>query len=192
MRMPLLQQAVRDHDCDGALKYCTDVRQAMSEAHTNLRHIVQQFRAPMDPLGLKHALHVAIAAFHEHTQIELSLDDRAPDLRFSALQELQVLRIVQEALANIAKHARAHHAWLSIARSAGGVDVVIEDDGGGLGAAPAGDDETHFGLDIMRRRAERLGGRLEIGARAAGGTRLRLHVPEPSPARTPAGSGDAS
>ena len=184
MRMPLLQQAVRDHDRDGALKYCNDVRQAVSSAHTNLRHIVQQFRAPMDPLGLKHALHAGIAAFSDQTGIKVSLDDRAPGLRLPPAHETQVFRIVQEALSNIGKHAGARHAWVTIAHAPGGIDVLIEDDGSGLAAAPAAaageNPDAHFGLEIMRQRAARLAGRLDVAPRAGGGTRLQLHFPAPA------------
>lgn len=178
MRMPLLQAAIRVHDDGNALKYCADVRQAVSSAHTNLRHILTQFRAPMDPLGLKHALHSSILSFNELTQVELLYEDRAPDLRLSAAQESQVFRIVQEALANIAKHASAQHAWLTIDRAQGRVDILVEDDGGGIAAStPA---ESHFGMDIMRQRAQRLGGDIEVGPREGGGTRLRVHFPDPA------------
>ncbi|HET7527640.1 MAG TPA: ATP-binding protein [Burkholderiaceae bacterium] len=178
MRMPLLQAAIGAHDDGNALKYCADVRQAVSGAHTNLRHILTQFRAPMDPLGLKHALHSSILSFNELTQVELSYEDRAPDLRLSAAQESQVFRIVQEALANIAKHAGAQHAWLTIERAQGRVELLVEDDGTGMAAsAPA---ESHFGMDIMRQRAKRLGGDLEVGLREGGGTRLRVHFPDPA------------
>lgn len=178
MRMPLLEAAVRAHDDDSALRYCSDVRQAVGGAHTNLRHILTQFRAPMDPLGLKHALHSSILSFNELTRIELSYDDRAPDLRLSAAQESQVFRIVQEALANIAKHAGAQHAWLTIERAQGRVELLVEDDGAGMAdTSPA---ESHFGIDIMRQRAQRLGGDIEVGPREGGGTRLRVHFPDPA------------
>jgi two-component system nitrate/nitrite sensor histidine kinase NarX len=131
MRMPLLQEAISRHDEAGALKYCADVRQAVSSAHSNLREVLAHFRAPMDPLGLKHALQSSIVAFGELTQVELAFDDQVPGLHLPVAQELQVLRIVQEALANIAKHARASRAWLTIARLHGDIDVVVEDDGAG-------------------------------------------------------------
>ncbi|HEX6017232.1 MAG TPA: ATP-binding protein [Burkholderiaceae bacterium] len=178
MRMPLLEAAVRAQQGSDALRYCADVRQAVSGAHTNLRHILTQFRAPMDPLGLKHALHSSILSFNELTQVELSYDDRAPDLRLSAAQESQVFRIVQEALANIAKHAGAQHAWLTIERAQGRVELLVEDDGAGMADSPPA--ESHFGIDIMRQRAQRLGGDIEVGPRAGGGTRLRVHFPDPA------------
>ena len=105
------------------------------------------------------------------------LETDATELRLSATQESQVFHIVQESLANIAKHASARHAWLSIRQVLGRVDVVVEDDGTG----PTGDavvaTSNHFGVDIMRERAARVGGRIDIGPREGGGMRVHLSFP---------------
>jgi two-component system nitrate/nitrite sensor histidine kinase NarX len=177
MRMPLLQQAITSHDEAAALGYCADVRKAVSSAHTNLREVLAHFRAPMDPLGLKHALHSSVRAFRELTHVDLQFEDRVPELQLSAAQEFEVLRIVQEALANIAKHAAAHQAWLTIERHREQVVVVIEDDGAGPAATDPADDASHYGLDIMRERATSLGGHLDVRARGGGGTRVQLEFP---------------
>jgi two-component system nitrate/nitrite sensor histidine kinase NarX len=177
MRLPLLQEAITSRDETSALKYCADVRQAVSSAHSNLREVLAHLRAPMDPLGLQHALQASIRAFHELTQVDLSFDDDVAELQLSVAQEFQVLRIVQEALANIAKHARARRAWLTIGRQRDHIDVMIEDDGAGVDAPAAPPDHAHYGLDIMRHRASSLGGTLEVGAREGGGTRVHLCFP---------------
>ena len=174
MRLPLLEQAIVAHDEAAALRYGADVRQAIATAHTNLRAILAQCSAPMDPKGLKHALRSSVRSFHEQTQVDLVFEDGAPDLRLSAAQEAQVYLIVQEALANIAKHACARHSWLKIDQRGDRVDVVVEDDGAGLPAPAQHPSPSHFGMDIMRQRAARLGGELEVTAREGGGTRLRL------------------
>jgi two-component system, NarL family, nitrate/nitrite sensor histidine kinase NarX len=177
MRLPLLEEAIAVHDEPAALRFCADVRQAIGTAHTNLRAILTQCSAPMDPKGLKHALRSSARCFREQTQVELKIEDRAPDLRLSAAQEAQVYLIVQEALANIAKHAGADHAWLKIEQQDDRVDVVVEDDGAGLPATSHPTSPSHFGMDIMRQRAARLGGEIVIAVREGGGTRLRLAFP---------------
>lgn len=178
LRMPLLESAIAaGNQAQAALRYCADVRQAVTTAHTNLRAILGQLRAPMDPRGLKPALGASVAAFRESTRVALEFDDRAPALQLTPAQESQVFRIVQEALANIARHAGASRAWLGIEQNAGQVDIVVEDDGTGLPHAEPQPGGSHFGLDIMRQRAARLGGALEIGARAEGGTRVKLSFP---------------
>ena len=177
MRMPLLHDAITAQDNASALRYCDEVRQAVSGANTNLRQLLGEFRAPVDPLGLKHALRSCILMFAQHTQVTLDFDDQAPELHLSLTQESQVFHIVQESLANIAKHARAQRAWLSIAQRGERVDVIVDDDGSGATASTDVAQFNHFGLDIMRQRAQRLGGRIEIGPREGGGTRVHLSFP---------------
>lgn len=177
MRMPLLQEAIAAHEADKALRYCDDLRKAVGGAHTNLRQLLTEFRVPMAPQGLKHALQSSILVFSQRAQVALDFDDQAPDLRLSAIQESQVFHIVQEALANVAKHASARHAWLRIAQAGGRVDVVIEDDGSGPAADAVTARANHFGVDIMRERAARLGGHIVFGPRTGGGMRVHLSFP---------------
>ncbi len=177
MRMPLLEQAIASHDEERSRRYCADLRQAVAEAHTGLREILTHFRSPMDPLGLTHALEAAAARFRQRTGVAFEIVNRAPDLRLPADREAQVFHIVQEALANVAKHAQARHAWLTLSRRDDRIEIVIEDDGTGLAAGADLDGATHLGLGIMIDRARRLGGTLAIAARQSGGTAIRLSFP---------------
>jgi two-component system nitrate/nitrite sensor histidine kinase NarX len=179
-RMPLLQGAIAGHDESAALRYSADVRRAVTDAHASLRELLTNFRAPVDPLGLRHALQFSINEFESSTGIALAFQDRAPELVLSTAQEAQLFRIVQEALNNIAKHAGARHAWLTIEQHSDVVEIVVEDDGHGVSLGEGGARASHYGIDIMRQRAARLGGRIEIGQRAGGGTRLRVCVPSTS------------
>ncbi|MBL8348767.1 MAG: GAF domain-containing protein [Burkholderiaceae bacterium] len=176
MRMPLLEQAIADHDDANSLRWCADVRQAVSEAHIGLRQILTHLHSPADPQGLRHALEVAAASFRLRSGVELQFVDPVPDLDLAADQESQVFHIVQEALANVTKHAGAEHAWLTIRRASDAVEIVVEDDGSGLpaGAVTGG---NHLGLAIMGERARRLHGRIEIGRRRDRGTAVRLRFP---------------
>ncbi len=177
MRLPLLEQAIVDHDEPSALRYCVDVRQSIAAVHTNLRAIMAQCSAPMDPKGLKHALQSSVRCFQEHTEVDLEFVDGAPGLQLSATHEAQVYLIVQEALTNVAKHAGARRAWLRVGQLADRVEVTVEDDGAGLPAPTHPTSLSHLGMDIMRQRAARLGGKLEVSAREGGGTRMRLVFP---------------
>jgi two-component system, NarL family, nitrate/nitrite sensor histidine kinase NarX len=103
--------------------------------------------------------------------------DHAPGLALSAAEEAQVLHIVSEALANIGRHAHATHAWLSLTLRDGRVEVRVEDDGCGLAADAAA--AGHHGIEIMRERARRIGGELEIRPRHGVGTMLQLNFPVP-------------
>ncbi len=177
MRVPLLQDALRAHDEARALGYCEELRGVASQAHASLRGILTQMRAPMDPLGLAHALEATTEQFRRSSSAALDYVNHLPGLRLAPEQEAQVFHIVQEALNNVARHAGARHARLHIGEAApGSVLVEIDDDGAGL--RPAGSAAgSHYGLEIMGERARRLGGRLELGPRDGGGTRVRLVFP---------------
>ena len=171
MRLPLLHDAMLQHDDARALSYHADLRQAVSDAHASLREILTHYRTRMDPKGLLHALQALQAGYRDRTGIELVLDNRAGDLCLSVDQELQVFHIVQEALANVLKHSRAHKAQRAHrARASSGSRSRSRTTAQGccpLRRPSAG--APHFGLEIMRERAQRLGGSLSIqlGARAA-------------------------
>ncbi|HSQ71534.1 MAG TPA: ATP-binding protein [Rubrivivax sp.] len=177
MRMPLLEDALRGCEQERAMRYCADVRGAVSQAHASLRGLLTHFRSPMDPQGLVHALEAAAHRFRDCSSAELDFVNELPGLKLGPDEEAQVFHIVQEALSNVARHASARHARLQVAGTPlGGVDIVVEDDGAGLPAATAGGG-SHYGLEIMLERARRLGGTLQIGAREGGGTRVHLAIP---------------
>jgi len=185
MRLPLLKDALRAHDEARAMQYCDDVRGAVSQAHASLRSVLTHFRLPMDPKGLVHALDASAKTFRQSTGAELEFVNEMPGMRLTLEQETQVFHVVQEALTNVARHARAQRAWLRIGTSRRGeVQVVVEDDGAGL--PPAVGAGSHYGLEIMNERARRLGGNLEVSARDGGGTRVLLAFPlnAVEPART--------
>ena len=186
MRLPLLNAAMLAHDDISSVKYLTDVKTAIGEVHHNLREVMTYFRARMDPMGLMHALNGIASGFFDRTGIQLDVRSSVQNLELSDEQEIQVFHIVQEALANTAKHSMARYAVVAIDKTASGLEFVIEDDGLGM-AAPSVSTivtmakemtaSTHFGLEIMRGRAQRLGGVVEVSTNEGGGTRVRLVIP---------------
>jgi len=94
---------------------------------------------------------------------------------------LQVLRIVQEAVANVLKHARASLLRVCVRAEAGGLVLEVQDDGRGIGGAQAAAHRAGRGLDNMGKRAAQLGGSLDVSSTAAG-TLVTLRVPSaPTP-----------
>jgi signal transduction histidine kinase len=89
--------------------------------------------------------------------------------------QADLLRIVQEALSNAARHADAETIRLHVTATEDAVSLAVEDDGRGFDASdvPAG----HFGIDVMRERAASIGARLAVGSRRGGGTRVVVTVP---------------
>lgn len=183
MRLPLLNDAMRQHDDTLAQQYFADVEQAMGGIQANLREIMTNFRSVMDPHGLLHAVQGLAKDFQRRAGVPLHLQCDVSDLGLSVEQDVQVFHIIQEALANVCRHAGAHQAWLTLSHCGTHLDVRVEDDGCGVARLPTepggvGENlDAHFGLGIMQERAERLGGVVEVGPRSSGGTRVRLTVP---------------
>ncbi|MDD2846192.1 MAG: ATP-binding protein [Rhodoferax sp.] len=186
MRLPLLSDAIQAHDEALALKYFSDLKTAVTEVHDNLREVMTYFRTRMDPLGLMHALTTIADSYFSRNAIALEIHNTVPHLNLNDEQEVQVFYIIQEALANIAKHSMARHAMVRISQTPQQLEFVVEDDGLGMdepnvstivtSARPLVP-STHFGLDIMQSRAKRLGGQLEVGSKDGVGTRVRLRMP---------------
>jgi len=186
MRLPLLSAAMLAHDDLQSVKYFNDVKAGISEVHHNLREVMTYFRARMDPLGLLHAIHGIARGFYDRTGIQLEVKNSVTNLGLSDEQEIQVFHIVQEALANTAKHSMARQAMVAIDQTAAGLEFLIADDGLGMAApsvstivamAKEMTTSNHFGLEIMRNRAQRLGGSLEVNTNERGGTQVRLLIP---------------
>ena len=109
--------------------------------------------------------------------VELEVTDGRP-IHLSPASEVQLIRIIQEALANARKHAGASHAWVRLHREDPWVQATIEDDGRGFEPATVtSSDRLHFGLQTMRERAEGLGGKLEIDTALGRGTRIVATLP---------------
>ena len=184
MRMSLLRDAIRRGDEPGALKYWGDVDDTLGNSHRRLRELITYFRSQMDPRGLVHALREVSEVFPDRTGIALAFADRAPELCVAPEREIEVFHIVQEALANVARHAHASRASLVLDRRGGEYVIAVEDDGVGIAAdhrALDADASGHYGLSIMRERARRLGGRLVVADAAGGGTRVELAFPVADP-----------
>lgn len=182
MRMSLLHDALSQRERERSLKYFNDVNEALGEAHARLRELITHFRH-VEQHGLLEALHTTARTFEERTGVALRIDSRVSDLRLPPEQEAEVFQIVQEALANVIKHAGARNARVLIERSPRRLQVSVEDDGCGVGDEAVGA-SGHYGLEIMRERAQRLGGNLEVRKAPRKGTRVRLVVPAPARVRS--------
>lgn len=188
MRVAMLSDALADASYDLAGKYASDVSQALDESYVHLRELLTQFRSRMHPMGLEHALRALERNFKERTGIALEYRNKVTDLRLTPEQETQVFHILQEALANVARHSGATRASLMLDANGDHYVATVEDNGKGgqgffaIANRVGGFDEhpglkAHFGITIMRERAKKIGGRLEVANLPEGGFRVRLSFP---------------
>ncbi|MGB5648741.1 MAG: ATP-binding protein, partial [Sedimenticolaceae bacterium] len=169
----------------GSEAACRDaqrIRSGLDEAHTELRELLNSFRAPVDQRGLVSALEKLVERFGRETGTHVLFQNECREPNLSSAEEMQMLRVAQECLANIRKHAQAHTVRVMLScRGNGTYSLLIEDDGVGFeDAAKQGRPGEHIGLSIMEERARRLGGNLRIESEMGEGTRVELsYKPQP-------------
>lgn len=101
-----------------------------------------------------------------------------PEIHLPAPQHLHLLRIVQEALTNVRKHARATRTLVRLERTPHAVHVQVKDDGRGFDP-DAEEGAGHFGLASMRERSELIGATLDVSSTPGRGTTVRVSLPLP-------------
>ena len=181
----MLQDVIRSGDRDAACADIERIRNGLDEAHTELRELLHSFRAPVGQRGLLDALEKLVRRFGQESGVHGFFQSNCGELELNSSEEMQILRIAQESLANIRKHARAHtvRILLNCSEEAGLV-MLIEDDGVGFDSvAKQGRPGEHIGLSIMEERARRLGGTLRIESEPGEGTRLELSYRPSGPRR---------
>jgi two-component system nitrate/nitrite sensor histidine kinase NarX len=97
---------------------------------------------------------------------------------FSPEVASQLLRIIQEAMTNVRKHAGANNLWIVFKQDYDVLSITIQDDGRGFSPTQlAKDNQQHFGLQIMRERAQSIGGSLELDSQPGQGTQIVIRLP---------------
>lgn len=177
MRLAMLREVVNGDKPELTEKYLSDVDGALESAYSGLRELISQFRHRMDPRGIIPALQELLEGVTKKIEAKVKLDNQTKDLTLTADQEVQVYRIAQEALANICKHSYARLVQIVLEDTGTHYRVSVIDDGIGLYAAGHTGPGMHFGMNIMRERAERIKGLVEIRSRVGGGTRVTLVFP---------------
>lgn len=155
-----------------------ELRETTRLGAMDVRRIAVRLRPEaLEDLGLQSALTALATSFGEHAglQIDRRLQSVGP---LNEEQELVVYRVAQEALTNIARHARARHVELSLGEAASEVTLRVSDDGRGL---PPDALTSATGIRGMRERAMLIGAQLSIGASNTGGTEVALRVPLDQP-----------
>jgi signal transduction histidine kinase len=151
------------------------------EAHAEVREHIMNLRTTP---ALHRPFFTAVQQYLEgftsnyDIQTDLTVGSSLNGTTFSPETQMEIFRIVQEALTNARKHSKASHVQVKFEAEDGRVSIVIQDDGHGF--APENLEMAygqHFGLQFMQERAGQLGGLLQVQSTLGKGTQVMLEVP---------------
>lgn len=157
-----------------------ELKQIAKETYTDVRETIFSLRTTASSgLELLPTLREYLAEYRAHYGVDARLVvDHESLAEYPADVGIQITCIIQEALTNVRKHAGASKAWVRFEQDSDRVRISVEDDGQGFDPAQvAGKGRQYFGLQIMRERAESVGGELELDSRPGQGTRVVIRVP---------------
>lgn len=159
------------------------LREIASEAINELSRLARGLHSSvLDDLGIEAAIRRFADEFSKTHGIRIDLTmDAAQFSGFSSDEQINLYRIVQEALTNVARHAQARRVNIAFRSSSSALEVTIQDDGRGFPTV-AQSSSRHLGIEGMRQRAHSLGGALQITSPAEGGALVRLRMPKRKPA----------
>lgn len=153
---------------------------ASREVYTDVREAILGLRLATDgPADFLPTLRSYLDSFQQMTELETALELQGTSgLSLAPAVEIQLVRIVQEALSNVRKHAHASRVVVCVEVEDGEATVEVVDDGLGLRddlGAPTG--WPRFGMRTMKERADSIGGSFDVHSVPGQGTTVRVRIP---------------
>ncbi len=178
MDVAWVEKRLRERDPEAAAKLDRTL-QTLDDGVQTKRRIIEELRPTLlDNLGLPAALDWQVHEICDRAGLACTLVMPPEDTSIEPQVAIALYRIVQEALTNIVKYAKAKHVGVDLGVGADGVTLVIDDDGIGI-PADAQDNRLSHGIIGMRQRVRALHGEFSIGRRPEGGTVIEVTIPAP-------------
>jgi len=172
----LLRRADKDMPENSAMRGdLQEVREIAQSTLNNIRSLSQALHPVLlEEAGLESTLDWYIPTVERQTGLKLHYEKTGQAYALGVSASVQLYRVVQEALNNVARHSAAKEAWVRLRFQPVSLELEVEDRGKGF-APPTG--HTGIGLVAMRERAEILGGTLKVTPISGGGTLVHIHIP---------------
>jgi signal transduction histidine kinase len=161
-----------------ALTELNEIREVVQDTYEDIRESIDQLSTEIKSVSILASLGYYVREFSSNNGIPVQFEISKPFAQLSPVAELQLLRIAQEALTNVRRHAMASSVEVTLRNTAGEVEMVVKDNGKGfnleeLEEYPPG----YHGLAIIRERAEGLGGNVLITTAPDKGTEVKVNLP---------------
>ncbi len=176
IQVQLMRDALASGDAQRIQSVLGEIDAGVRESYGDVRELLVHFRTRANAEHIEPALQTTLRKFEHQSGIQSKLSMQGQGLPLQPDVQIQVLHVVQEALSNVRKHARAHHVWLDVTQQPQW-RFEVRDDGMGFIDDAATRGETHVGLRIMAERAERIGATLEVLSTPGRGTSVVLELP---------------
>jgi two-component system nitrate/nitrite sensor histidine kinase NarX len=187
LRLCALERRPAVYDQDELAEEIAALGEMTHEAYVDVREAILGLRESSHAdRELLASLRIYLEKFSTQTGLVGRLETALPDdLGLAPGAEIQVIRVIQEALTNVRKHAGATNAVVRVEADGDGVCLVVEDDGRGFDPVEVGGRDDGFGLHAMRERMSLVGGTLTIQSAPGAGTRVTARLPHPARSRSP-------
>jgi len=176
IQVQLMRDALSSGDAQRVQAVLGEIDTGVRESYGDVRELLVHFRTRANNEHIEPALQTTLRKFEHQSGIQTRLQLHGQGLPLSPDVQIQVLHVVQEALSNVRKHARARQVWLDVQQQPHW-RFEVRDDGIGYNTEDSSRGETHVGLRIMAERAERIGATLETISTPGRGTSVVLELP---------------
>ncbi|MBI4180312.1 MAG: sensor histidine kinase [Chloroflexi bacterium] len=178
LKTKLLSDSVAAQNTIQALTELSDIRKTVQDTYEDIRESISQLSVEVRTLSIVLTLTNYISEFSNNNAINVQFDYTKPFPQLSPVAELQLLRIAQEALTNVRRHALATQVEVKLEKGKEAVELLIKDNGQGFILANLEKSiPGYHGLNIIKERAEGLGGSLTISTTPGQGTTLMVSLP---------------
>jgi signal transduction histidine kinase len=161
-----------------ALTELGEIRQIVQDTYEDIRESIDQLSTEIRSLAIIPTLSNYINEFGSNNGIKVKFNVSKAFPQLSPVAELQLLRITQEALTNVRRHAQSNEVGIKLEKNEQAVELMVHDNGQGFSLADLEKSQPGYhGLNIIKERAEGLGGTLNVDTIPGEGTELKVRLP---------------
>ncbi|MFC1872780.1 sensor histidine kinase [Chloroflexota bacterium] len=178
MKTKMVKDLVSSNNTQEAVAELDEIKEIAQNTYEDIREAIDQLSIESINLPLITTLGNYVKKFGEKNNIKTKFHVSKHFLQLSPVSELQLIRIAQEALTNIRRHAQASKVEVNLYCHGKSVEMIVKDDGQGFTIPKiGGPDLGYYGLSIIKERAEGLGGTLVISSESGKGTEIVINLP---------------
>ncbi len=178
LKAKMVSDLLSSNDTVKALTELNDIRGVVQDTYEDIRESIDQLSTEIRNMPLIPTLANYVQEFGDNNGLKAEFYHSRPFPELSPVAELQVLRIAQESMTNVRRHAEADELEVRLERSGEAVELIIKDDGKGFSLEEIEESPPGYhGLNIIKERAESLGGNLNISTAPGEGTALMVSLP---------------